>query len=302
MWQRIKDTVKPVVFNTPFLLDLYLQRKFRVERELLEGIRAPKSDRSSVIHFSMNKAATQYTKDILVQCAQENGMTPAHFNEYAFYTQLPYLTGLSRDEMKDYRHIFQPHGYLYTAFGGFVQGIENLEDYRVVLMVRDPRDVLVSWYYSLAYSHSIPPASSSRHQEYLRKRKEARKMTVDEHVLSKSDRMLTIYNNYLEGLLGHHQDPFMTSYEQMTADFPAWLERLLTYCGFEIRERDFQQLVERHQALQPDQEDKQEHIRKGKPGDYLDKLQPETIAQLNEKYSLILEEFEPVLRKDRKAS
>ena len=44
------------------------KRQFKVERELIEGCHHAKSPHRSIIHFSVNKAATQYTKSILSRC------------------------------------------------------------------------------------------------------------------------------------------------------------------------------------------------------------------------------------------
>ena len=46
--------------------------------------------------------------------------------------------------MENYKHIFKSKGYLYRVFGGMVEGIEDLENYKIVLATRDPRDILVS--------------------------------------------------------------------------------------------------------------------------------------------------------------
>ena len=56
-----------------------------------------------------------------------------------------------------------------------------------------------------------------------------------------------------------------------------------------------QNLIEDKKQLQPKEENIYEHIRKGKPGDYLNKLQPETIEYLNNKFSPIFETYHDVL-------
>ena len=222
-------------------------------------------------------------------------MVPVHINEYAFYTKFPYLTGLKTDEMVNFSHIFKPNGYFYSAFGGFVPGISELDKYKVILMVRDPRDILVSWYYSIAFSHSIPPITSNRHEEYIRKRKNAQEITIDDHVISESDRVLNILNRYQNELLVPYPHVHLTSYEKMTSNFEGWLKGLLDASELEISSHTFQKLVEDNKQLQPKEENIYKHIRKGKPGDYLDKLQPETIEYLNNKFSPILETYHDVL-------
>jgi hypothetical protein len=292
---KIKKFAKQLLLKSPFLIHLFLRRRFNVELKLIAGKHKNKNLHPSIIHFSLNKAATQYTKKILRECVIENGMVPVHINEYAFYTKFPYLTGLSTDKMVEFSHIFKPDGYFYSAFGGFVPGISEMDKYKVILMVRDPRDILVSWYYSIAFSHSIPPITSNRHEEYIRKRKKAQEITIDEHVLSESDRVFNILNRYQVDLLDLYPDVYLTSYEKMTSNFEGWLKDLLVACELEIGSKTFQKLVEDNKQVQPKEENIYKHIRKGKPGDYLDKLQPETIEYLNNKFSPILETYHDVL-------
>lgn len=293
--EKIKDKLKSIVFNTPVLFRLFLKHRFGVEQQLINGNHETKSTHPSIIHFSLNKAATQFTKKLLKQSALENGITAVHINEYAFFTEFPYLTGLTEEEMASYQHIFKPRGYLYSAFGGFVPGIPNLDKYKVVLMIRDPRDILVSWYYSIAYSHSIPPETSNRHDEYVEHRISARELTVDEHVVSQSERVFDILHRYRELLVKQYPHVFVTSYEEMTTDFEGWLRRLLEACDLQISESLFERFIAYNRKIQPPDENKYQHIRKGKPGDYLEKLNPDTIAYLNEKFSPILAAFEDEL-------
>ena len=219
MITKIKNIAKPIVLKTPFLINLFLRKRFKVELGLIAGKQKNNNTHPSIIHFSLNKAATQHTKKILRECIIENGMLPVHINEYAFYTKFPYLTGLGAEKMVNFNHIFKPRGYFYSAFGGFVRGISELEKYKVILMVRDPRDILVSWYYSIAFSHSIPPITSERHEEYIRKRKDAKEIKIDDHVISESDRVFNILSLYRTELLDKYPHVYLTSYEKMTSNY-----------------------------------------------------------------------------------
>lgn len=296
MLPKLKEKLKSLTFNNTVLFQFFLWKRFRTEQRMIKGLPVQADDHPSIIHFSLNKAATQHTKGLLSRIAKVNGIIPVHINEYAFFTEFPYLTSLSEREMTGYRDIFRPEGFLYSTFGGFVRGIDQLEKYKVILMIRDPRDVLVSWYYSLAFSHSIPPLTSNRHQEYLDNRKSVRDMTVDEHVLAESDRVFTILDTYRRELLESYPHVTLTSYEEMTSDYGTWLRKILRACDLQISDDFFQQLLDENRRLQPDKEDKHQHIRKGKPGDYQDKLQPETIGKLNQKFEPILQAYQEVLK------
>jgi len=294
MLAKINKYSKSLVHKVPLLLHLFLLRRFHVELQLIKGAHKNGNTHPSIIHFSLNKAATQHTKNVLRRCAVENGMVPAHINEYAFYTKFPYLTSLTVEQMQNYQYLFKPSGYLYSAFGGIVQGIPELEKYKVILMVRDPRDLVVSSYYSISYSHSTPPKISSRYEKFTQRRQAATEMTIDEYAISESERFYTILNKYKTLLLDKYPHVYVTSYKEMTSDYQGWLKGLLDACDLTISNGLFQSLVEENERLRPTKEDIHKHIRKGKPGDYKEKLEPETIEYLNTKFSSIFDAFKDV--------
>lgn len=263
--------------------------EFKVERELLKGCHQAKSSHQSIIHFSINKAATQYVKSILRRCALENDMAHARMNEYAFKSNLPYLDHLSWQEMQKYQHIFKPRGYLYSVFGGMVEGIPNLNDYYVVLMVRDPRDILTSKYFSIGYSHRLP-TGENKIESFMQRRAFAQQVEIDEYVISQSDRILQQYQRYLDLLL-NQANVHIIKYEDMISNFSVWLDNLLNYCDLKISAELKQQLIQESLKSRPKKENILNHIRQVTPGDHKRKLQPETIAQLNSSFSTILREF-----------
>jgi hypothetical protein len=273
------------------LREMRLRRRFRVELDLIKGEHRNTNENPSIIHFSVNKAATQYVKEILSRCASEIGMTHVSFHDYAFVSDFPFLDHLSVSEMQKYQHIFKPNGYLYSVFGGMIEGIPGLDKYRVVLMVRDPRDVLTSDYYSIAYSHPEPYKWGNKHKDFIDKRRNARSSTIDKYVVAESDSTFDIYQRYKMLLMDKYPNVYRTKYEDMTSDFSVWLQSLLDYCALRISNDLFHWLLEENKYLHPRKEDVYKHIRKGEPGDYQQKLAQETIFYLNSRYSSILDSF-----------
>jgi hypothetical protein len=239
----------------------------------------------------MNKAATQYVKSILARCAAEEGIATVDLHGYAFHTDFPYLDHLSAEEMEGYQHIFKPKGYLYSVFGGMIEGLPDLEDYLTVLMVRDPRDVLVSKYYSIAYSHSEPDKSGNKYEEFMSQRAYAREVSIDEYVLSERDTVYSVYQRYRDLLVERFSHYYCTRYEEMIADFSDWLGALLNYCQFDVSDELFDLLVEEHEAKIPKKEDVNKHLRKGIAGDYKNKLESRTIEILNAQFEEVLKGF-----------
>jgi len=274
-----------------FLKDLARRKKFEVERALIAGEHVNTNEHPSIIHFSFNKAATQYVKSILRRCAIENGMTPVGINEYAFDTDFPFLGRVSAQEMEQYAHIFKKTGYLYSVFGSAIAGIPHIEQYKIVLVARDPRDILVSDYFSKAYSHVVPSSRGDKRDQFMAERERALASTIDEYAIANSEKIAGIFSQYRTLFLERYPHVYVTTYEAMLSDFASWLSELLDYCELDASQQLFQSLVQANEDKKPKKEDKLRHVRRGQSGDYKEKLKPETIEHLDAKFAPMLAEF-----------
>jgi hypothetical protein len=295
MTTQLRKRLKTALWNFPitgdFLYGSFLRRNFQTERRLIHGRYENASDHASIIHFSVNKAATQYVRDLLGKCASETGMTRVRLADYAFHTKFPYLDTLSVSQMKNYSHVFHPTGYLYSVFGGMIEGIADFQRYHVLFMVRDPRDVLVSEYFSYGFSHAVPSSRGNKLEGFMVMRRKAQGILIDDYVISESERVNENYQRYINLLLGPYPHVHVAKYEDMVVDFQPWLESLLQYCGLAISARLFQLLVDEAAQLRPIREDVHKHIRKGKSGDYKEKLKKSSIDFLNTTFSNVLAYF-----------
>ena len=289
--RRLKSRLKRTPPVARYLARRNLRNRFPVEHALIAGRHVNQSQQPSILHFSVNKAATQTTKSILLRCASQHGLVGVRLHDYAFSSDLPYLDLLTSAEMSKYQYLFKPTGYLYTVFGGMIEGISEFQRYRVVLMVRDPRDVLVSEYFSVAYSHVMPPQQSSKYQEAVDLREAARMMSLDDYVLTKSIDLVGILERYKDLLLDRYSNVRLNRFEEMVGNFDAWLDELLAHCNLPISDDLRHELREDNARKRPTSEDIYSHIRKGQPGDFREKLKPETIDELNRRFASILPAF-----------
>ena len=295
MLRELKSYSKLILNKFPlverYFKEVNLQKKFSVELDLIKGRHQNQNEHPSIIHFSLNKAATQYTGGILQQCAVENGMVPVSIHEYAFHTNFPYLDHLTEEEMGKYQHIFKPNGYLYSVFGGMIEGISELDKYKIVLMVRDFRDLLVSEYYSIAFSHVAPYKQGNKYELFVEQRTKARESAIDEYAVAESNHIYHTLQRYKTLLIDKYPNVYVTKYEDMVNDFRGWLNKLLLNCDLNIGEDFFTALIEINERVKPKDVDIQRHMRKGKPGEYKEKLKRESVEYLNMKFSPMLLAF-----------
>lgn len=287
MVQQMRKWASHRLARVPLAHLLGTKMRFRVERELINGSHHNENTHRSIIHFSVNKAATRYTQGILSRCAKEQGLTHARIHDYAFCSDFPYLDHLSALQMIQYQHIFKPRGYLYSVFGGMIEGIPNLDDYHIVLIIRDPRDVVTSSYFSMAYSHLLPQGRN-RIKSFTKKRSFAQQAGIDEYVISESDSVCRVYQRYLDLLVQSRPNVYFAKYEDMIADFPTWLERLLESCELKVSPRLRQDLLQEAVRAQPKKENISKHVRQVTPGDHTRKLQRATVDHLNRLFADVL--------------
>lgn len=179
-----------------------------------------------------------------------------------------------------------------------------LKTANILLHLRDPRDVLTSMFFSYCFMHRGDEEPNTGI------RKEVAEEGIDRFVLGMSSpdcvrykgdygtggnyhqhigNMLERYESYVRELVGQ-PNVSLVSYETMVLDFPKWLEGVVS-C-FELPNHEetykFAAATRGHETVKPAAEDMFRHKRKVTPGDYKEKLQPETIAELNRCFSHVL--------------
>lgn len=282
-FNRFSTKASSALKRVPILKQHVLNQQFRTERLLIEKKHQTTCSHSSILHFSVNRAATQYVKSILRRCAAANGLTNVGLHDYAFYADFPYLNRLTRQEMQRYAHLFKPQGYNYSVFGGMIEGIPDIEKFRTILMIRDPRDVLVSGYYAVAFSHFLPGQIEKKRQ-FISLRQKAQKIDINLYARQNCQHTFEVFERYRKHLVNQHPTLYLTRFEDMVLDFSGWLSALLEYCQLDISDRLYHRLVSENSQIKPQAENIQRHLRKGTIGDYREKLNLETIEYINEQH------------------
>lgn len=149
---------------------------------------------------------------------------------------------------------------------------------RFILHLRDPRDVLVSMYYSYTFSH---PGVD----ETLRQRR--REMGVNAFALRQSADLKRKYELYIRDFLSLPQTTLL-KYETFVLDRSKWLHAFLAASGANPKRLRYAVMAWRNPAARVKSENIHAHIRKAAPGDHLEKLTAETRAKLLDDWRDIL--------------
>ena len=180
-----------------------------------------------------------------------------------------------------------------NLFGGFrnaplgLLGHPLLVSSKKILLVRDPRDALVSEYFSNAYSHSIPKAGEGR-QLMLENRALALQASISEYVLRQATNFHTTLSEYRDFIA--LPEMRLYQYEDAIVNKRWFLRDICEHFGWLVTDQQLQQILGWADIV-PDEERPDEFVRKVTPGDHRDKLDPATIAQLNEALAPMMTEL-----------
>ena len=203
-------------------------------------------------------------------------------------------------------HQFVKDADLWTGRSGcfapirFYVDIPEIENYDIILHLRDPRDVLVSMFYSYCFIHAGAVKQNTGY------RAEVAQAGIDAFVLARvTEPQTTLQGDYgtgggLEYLIGNVPRRYadyvqyllgkpnvtLVRYEEMVTDYRSWLTRFIRPFPIEDKPRVIDDFVRRSSAWFPKREQaRMTHVRQITPGDFRRKLQPSTIEQLNEVFA-----------------
>ncbi len=188
----------------------------------------------------------------------------------------------------------------------FFMQIPGQETDRILLHLRDPRDVLTSMFYSYCYSHpgEIAPMNGYRREiaqlgidEFVIRMATSAQPPINGdygtggHVWDLCGNVVNRYRRYIHELLGKANVQLIT-YEQMVLDSATWLAKVASAFAPQRENQLIPQLRELCCVTKPvEQDDVWAHKRHVAPGNYKSQLQTVTIAKLNELFADTMEKL-----------
>lgn len=154
----------------------------------------------------------------------------------------------------------------------------EIREKKFVLLVRDPRDALVSQFFSFGGKHLSHAMPKKNADVFLDKIQKTADLDIDEYVLEMAGphlRKMTDYRDRLDFDKG-----LLRRYEDIYYDKETFLRDIFAHFGLEVPAALIKRVAEQND-VRPVEEDITRHIRKGTPGDHTEKLKPETVRQLN---------------------
>lgn len=224
--------------------------------------------------FSFPKSGSTLMEQMLQQVCGLRGLTVYNPSADLFRSGT-----LNEAAVIDDETLYAPSGYCFGVFRGFPPFIQpaRLAGRKAIMLVRDPRDILTSFYYSLAISHSLPGEGKLR-DRFLEQRARVRSMSIDEFVTSEVSAIEKTLDALVLGLRSTSMRLYR--YEDVVFGKREWLSDISHFLGLGMAEPILDEIAARHD-VRPEQDRPDEHVRQVLPGDYRRKLRPDTVEYLD---------------------
>ena len=178
----------------------------------------------------------------------------------------------------DINILWHKQGFAYLGFRTFFSSIKfDFKQTKNVLLIRDPRDMLVSLYFSLKFSHVEPDKADKKNPVSI-SRANLASIDIDKAVLNMAHSYKKMFHDYITSLPADTTRIYR--YEDVIFKKREWLEDILTFLEIHLPPADMARIVARYDIM-PDEEDPHKHIRQVTPGNYKKHLQPSTIEKLD---------------------
>jgi hypothetical protein len=250
-----------------------------------------------IVVFTLHKSASMF---IHHQCELLSALSGIAYHS----PNLP-ASGLDARRLRTDKELWSSRHGCFAPVRFFVE-IPQVEEYQIILHLRDPRDVLVSMFYSYCFIHAGEIAANTGYRQEVAAR------GIDAFVLAKASDGSTGYRGdygtggHVEDLIGNlphryreYREQFLgkpnvllVKYEEMVTDYRGWLRKFIAPFPIDDKDRVITDLAGQSAAFFPRRtEDAMNHVRHVTPGDHKLKLKPSTIAELDRIFAETLDDL-----------
>lgn len=242
-----------------------------------DGARIPfdvvDGDGPAFFALGVRKSGSTMFNKILAALAKANGINDVNLPGTFFRHGLS-VAAWARQDLSP---LVRP-GNLYTGFRSFpgrLAATDAFRGARKAFMHRDPRDAIVSQYFSDAFSHDLPEGAGR--QRFLEKREAAQGTQIDAWVIANAPSL----GRTLEAFAPLLSDPacLVLPYEAYVFEKRTLIDRVLDHFGWSVPEERIDALIAEID-VRPEGEDPTRFVRKATPGDHREKLTDATVAEL----------------------
>ncbi|WP_376093813.1 sulfotransferase domain-containing protein [Roseomonas sp. CCTCC AB2023176] len=249
----------------------------------------PKSDAQSALVFSLAKAGSTLLFNLMLRIAPKAGLTYFSIEDYLFSQNVS-----STRRPLDVGSTFHPKGYCYGGFRQFpAYPVPILHSSKVILLVRDPRDMITSLYFSVAYSHEIPEEGGPDNgagAQLSSARQMAHEIGIDTYAKQATRDYIRMFEGYVAQGFLWRPNVVIYRYEDIIYRKREWVDDMCEWFGWDVPTADREAAVDEFDEL-PSQERPNEHVRQVSPGNHKRHISEEAEQEIRARLSEYMELF-----------
>jgi hypothetical protein len=269
--------------NFNFFYRIYLKiivnKKFKTEVSFFKGKNFNTTDKKSILFFTSHKCASTFFDKffyLIKNCQDRLCINVDQFNTFILENKF--------NNSEKFLGKFKTKGYIFGPIRTFLK-IPDIKKYDIILFLRDPRDVLVSDYFSMKFSHNII------NKELILEKKQTHNKDINEFALWKANYYKKKYKSYLPLL--ELENVEYIRYNDFIENKQKVKNKLLKI--FEIKNftKELKELLNEKDILPPKENkiDLYRHKKMGQLNIFKSYLSDETIKYLNDEFREIIEKL-----------
>ena len=192
---KIKKIIKRLIyyFKTIIIFKIIKNKKFAALRRIADSSDYLENKRKtkSVVFWTTHKCASTYISKFLDLVSKESELR--HFDYAGHIWELG-----NEIKIENPFDIETNNDFLYREYGEIYGPMRTPFDFNLrdqlnnIFFLRDPRDLIISLFYSIAYSHPVP-SNEKLKKKFLKKRNFARKIGLNSFFLKQIDEWVIPY-------------------------------------------------------------------------------------------------------------
>src|SRR5665213_2380790 len=193
----------------------------------------PATNRDSVFVFALHKAGSVLLDSIVRDLCGLAKVPTILLDLFCFNRGLP----IEKVTMESVRALFNAPGYCFCGFRGVhpcLAGVD-LSRHGKIVLVRDPRDILTSFYFSMAKSHAIPKDGEMR-DRMMAIRHQANVTPIDAYVLS--PHVDFIARNYRDFIALEGETTAVYRYEDVIFSKESWVKSVAKRLSLDVADAE----------------------------------------------------------------
>ncbi|AFZ49070.1 sulfotransferase family protein [Dactylococcopsis salina PCC 8305] len=241
----------------------------------------------SVIFYTTHKCASVFVNKLLSCITKNSDYRLKNYSSAIWSLGNQIDVGSPYEDFleKAYDRLYKTKGEIYAPQRRPLD-FPGRENFKHIFFLRDPRDVLVSGYYSFGYSHKTPKAEKQK-QKFNETRVKIREQGIDNYACEAAiNWLLPLYDKYRE-LLETSDTHLYLTYDEFKDDTTRFIQKIADFLEVNVPEKEIQEIANEASPVQQNK-DIMQHKRSGLSQQYLTELESDTIQKLNETFAEVL--------------